>query len=413
MGLYLQCVDADGRGVGMKLLRRSLIALAGVPLTAGPGRARDFGFVWPEWETYAVDKRGPDLAGGLLLYFHGFNGADAYRDPIPGIFIEMAKVAAWDILRINRLPMVDGEVYDGDILTLVAKRIAEARRSGYARIVVAGYSRGGWLALLAATLPDVDAAIGIASGTGSHEPAERERTRDVLAQKLAGARAKRVAAFFFAGDPIEEGLSERRAVAVRRGLLGSGSTFMVVDRPPDLRGHGAGVTGRFVRRYRDCLLRLVLDADRPAGEVQCSRSSGYAAGAEIGFPAPGPALKLPPDANPALAPYLGRWAGDDASGAYLIVETVAVRGKDVVIRTGFSQYPGARHPAPPWMRDYPFQLDEADGGIFCKFPGGADILTAKLKSATELHYELRTLDRGRTDARSFLLRKRSLETPAR
>src|SRR5260370_3909642 len=98
--------------------------------------------------------------------------------------------------------------------------IAKVRRDGYKKIIVAGYSRGGWLALLAATLPDVDAAIGLAPGTGSHEPAERERTRDVLAQKLAGARAKRIATFFFADDPREE-LCERRAVALRRGLHNS------------------------------------------------------------------------------------------------------------------------------------------------------------------------------------------------
>ena len=391
----------------MKLLRRSLIALTGLPFAARVGRAQDFGFVWSEWETSAVEKRGPELAGGLLLYFHGFSGANVHRDPIPPIFVEMAKVAAWDVLRINRLPMVDGEGYDDDILAVTANRITEARRAGYERIVVAGYSRGGWLALLAATLPDVDAAIGIASGTGSHDPAERERTRDVLAQKLAGAWAKRVAAFFFDGDPVEEGLNERRAIAVRRGLLGSGSTFMVLDRPPDLRGHGAGATGRFVRRYRDCLLRLVLDADRAAGEVQCSGSSGYAAGAEIGFPAPAPTLELPPDANPAFAPYLGRWEGDDPYGAYLIVEAVHVQGKYVVLRTGFSEYHGAKHP--PWMRDYPFQLEEADGSIYCK--SGGDILTAKLKSATELHYELRAIDRAKR-VRRFLLHKRSPDTPA-
>ena len=396
----------------MELLRRSLIALAGLPLTAGAGRAQSFGFVWSEWETSAVEKRGPDLAGGLLLYFHGFGRPDAYRDPIPNIFIQMAKVATWDVMRINRLMMADDEVFDDDILALVAMRIAEARRSGYARIVVTGYSRGGWLALLAATLPDVDAVIGIAPGTGSHEPAERERTRDVLAQKLAGVRAKRVAAFFFEGDPVEEGLDERRAVAVRRGLQSSGASFMVVDRPPDLHGHSGGVPGRFVRRYRDCLLRLVLDADKPAGEIQCSRSEGYAAGAEIGFPAPGPALSLPPDANPALAPYLGRWEGDDEYGAYLIVESVEARGTCVVFRTGFSDRPGGRNALPPpWIRDFPFVLDAAAGGMVCEPGGGFVTLTARLKSATELDCDLRAP--GRADARTFLLRKQTLETPPR
>jgi pimeloyl-ACP methyl ester carboxylesterase len=201
----------------MKLLRRTLVVLAGLLLTGSACRAQDFGFVWSEWERSAVERRGPERAEGLLLYFHGFGVQHAYLHPIPPIFTEMAKVAAWDVMRINRLPIADSEAQDDDILGLVAKRIAEGRRNGYKKIIVAGYSRGGWLALLAATLPDVNAAIGLAPGTGSYEQVEMERTRDVLAQKLAGARAKYVAAFFFEGDPGED-LSERRAVAVRHGL---------------------------------------------------------------------------------------------------------------------------------------------------------------------------------------------------
>jgi dienelactone hydrolase len=150
----------------------------------------------------------------------------------------MAKTATWDILRINRLPHIDREAADDDILRFVANRISEARRDGYKKIIVAGYSRGGWLALSAATLPDVDAAIGLAPGTAGINRQALERTRDVLAHKLAGARTKRVAAFFFDGDPRED-VSERRAAAIRRGLEKSGSTFIVVDRPPDLQGHSA------------------------------------------------------------------------------------------------------------------------------------------------------------------------------
>lgn len=126
--------------------------------------------------------------------------------------------------------------------------------------------------VLAATLP-VDAVIGLAPGTGSYTAQSPEKTRDVLARLPAGAKAKRVAAFFFEGDRLEA-VEERRAVAIRRGLQQSDSTFVIVDRPPDLYGHSAGGEGRFVRRYRDCLLKFVLDDDAPPGEVQCSRSSG-------------------------------------------------------------------------------------------------------------------------------------------
>jgi pimeloyl-ACP methyl ester carboxylesterase len=394
----------------MKLLRRTLVVLAGLLLTDSACRAQDFGFVWSEWETSAVEKRGPERADGLLLYFHGFGARHAYLHPIPRIFTQMANVAAWDVLRINRLPIADNEEQDDDILGLVAKRIAEARQNGYKKIIVAGYSRGGWLALLAAVLPDVDAAIGLAPGTGSYEPAELERTRDVLARKLASARAKHVAAFFFGGDPGED-VSERRAVAIRRGLQSSGSTFVVVDRPPDLYGHGAGGTGRFVRRYRDCLLQLVQDANQPAGEVQCSHSSGYAIGSEIGFPASAPVLNLPAGANQAFAPYLGRWEGDDEYGAYLIMESVRVESTHVIFRTGFSPLRGQSAAADPRLGDYPFELDEALGRIVYKLPSGLDGSRATLKSATELEYEAVLSNYGGGKGTRRILLHRRAEAP--
>jgi pimeloyl-ACP methyl ester carboxylesterase len=395
----------------MKLLRRTLVVAAGLLLIDSACRAQDFGFVWSEWETSVVERRGPERAEGLLLYFHGHGAWHSYLDPIPIIFTEMANVAAWDVMRINRLPIADLEEQDADILGLVAKRIAEARRNGYKKIIVAGYSRGGWLALQAATLPDVDAAIGLAPGTGSHEPAERERTRDVLAQKLAGASAKRVAAFFFADDPREE-LSERRAAAVRRGLQSSGSTFVVIDRPPDLHGHGAGGTGRFVRRYRDCLLQLVQNADQSAGEMQCSRSSGYAIGSDIGFPAAAPVLKLPPGSNQPFAPFLGRWEGDDENGAYLIMESVGVGPTHVIFRTGFSPPPGQSAAANPELGDYPFETGEVFERIVYKLPNGLDGARATLKSETELEYEAVLSNYGGgKGTRKIILHKRA-ETPA-
>jgi|SRR3981081_2988267 hypothetical protein len=104
----------------MKLLRRTLVVLAGLLLTGSACRAQDFGFVWFEWERSAVERRGPERAEGLLLYFHGFGVQHAYLHPIPPIFTEMAKVAAWDVMRINRLPIADSEAQDDDILGLVA-----------------------------------------------------------------------------------------------------------------------------------------------------------------------------------------------------------------------------------------------------------------------------------------------------
>jgi hypothetical protein len=53
--------------MGMKLLRRTLVGLAGVLLTDGACRGQDLGNVWSEWETWVVEKRGPERASGLLV----------------------------------------------------------------------------------------------------------------------------------------------------------------------------------------------------------------------------------------------------------------------------------------------------------------------------------------------------------
>ena len=391
----------------MKLLRRTSVVFAGLLLTAGACRGQDLGNVWSEWETWAVEQRGPGRASGLLVYFQDEN-PDAIQGPLPILFTEMARIAQWDILRINRRPSADLESQDDDILRFVAERIARARQDGYREIIVAGFSRGGWLALSAATLPGVDAAIGLAPAMTSFERTELERTRDRLARKLAGAKAKRIAAFFFAGDPHED-VAERRAAAVRRALQQSGSSFMVVDRPPDLQGPSAAAGGRFVRRYRDCLLQFVRNVHEPAGEVQCSRSSGYAIGAEIDFPPSVPALKLPAHADPAFAPYLGRWEGDDESGAYLIMESVEYRwNATVLFRTGYSVGPGGSSLG-NGTTDVPFHLAPAQGLIYSKFAAGDDIGTARLKSPTELDYEVRFRSHGRQHIWRFLLRKRAAQ----
>ncbi|HEX9557820.1 MAG TPA: hypothetical protein VF991_15100 [Reyranella sp.] len=395
----------------MKLLRRTLIALAGLPLTGGAGHAGPFDGVWArpvwtEWELSAATRRGPDTAGGLLLYFHGRGPGQVTGRPIPGIFIEMAKIASWDILRINRASSVDDETGDDQILEVVAHQITEARQAGYERIIAGGGSGGGWLALLAATLPGVDAAIGLAPGTGSYETRELARTRDLLAQKLAGARAKRVAAFFFEGD---WGVSEGRAAVIRQGLQNSGSTFMVVDRPADLPGHAAMGSGRLVRRYRDCLLQFIQNADQPAGEVQCSRPSGYAVGSEIGFPADLPVLQ--PPADPAFAPYLGRWEGDDELGAYLIMQSIAVGPTQVIFRTGYSA--AFNQPPRTWVGDVAFELDEANRRIVCKLPDGLDDYRVALKSATELEFQALLRNVRGASTLSFSLRKQDSPPAAR
>jgi len=388
----------------MKAFRSTLLALVGFLAGSGPCHAQAPSFVWAEWETSNTQKHGPEQAKGLFVYFHA-KSPEALSLPIPSLFSEMARIAQWDILRINRIPFVDEESRDDSILRVVADEVARARQDGYRRIIVGGISRGGWLALLSATVPGVDAVIGLAPGTTTLQRRELERTRDALAQKLTGAKARRIAAFFFDGDPREE-TEERRAVVIRRALQSTPSTFMVVDRPPDLYGHAGAGKGRLARRYRDCLLQFVQGADDPPGEVECSRTTGYAIGAEIGFPSSVGPVDLPPEASPALAAHWGRWEGDDELGRYMILDADYALGRVIRFRIGYSVPPGA--PPASRLTDAYFELDEAKGVLRDMFPFDASLVAIlRPVSATQFDFEY-IFSTGRGDAvfQSLPLHKR-------
>src|SRR5258708_8531945 len=177
----------------MRVIRR-LLLLALLMGRDGPCLAQDVGSVRSDWETSAVEKLGPLEAAGVLLYVH-VEGPDAVQMPVPTIFVAMAKVAKWDVLRINLPGFVDVEARQSEIRSIVADRIAAAREEGYREIIAAGVARGGWMALAASTLPEIDASIALAPTTGSIDRRDQQRTRDLLARMLVKAKARRIAAF--------------------------------------------------------------------------------------------------------------------------------------------------------------------------------------------------------------------------
>jgi predicted esterase len=387
----------------MPSLARLLLALVGFFLVGGTCRAQNLNFVWAEWGTTALEKRGPDVADGLLIYFHGTGIAGADKLPLPGIFVEMAKVATWDILRINRLPLVDYESQDDDILQFVEKQIVRARQDGYTRIILSGSSRGGWLALSGAALDGVDGVIGFAPGTVGLQEALLERQRDELARRLSTSKAKRVAAFFFEGDP-RENVKGGRGPAIQRALQSAGAAYMVVDQPPDLHGHSAAGLGRFTRRYRDCLLQFMIGSEVKPGENQCDQTGGYAVGSDIRFPTRDPTVRFPLYADKAYAPYIGRWEGDDQAGAYTILQATEIGHQHLSMLLGHSPSPFSRTMR-PWIRELRFVLDQS-GGIEFRYPDGSARISVSLIDAEHLEYRV-AIGPAQSVQKSILRRVRS------
>jgi pimeloyl-ACP methyl ester carboxylesterase len=234
-------------------------------------------FVWSTWDAKYSERRGPQSADGLLVYLHGRTPGNLDTLPIPGVFVQMARTARWDILRVNRLPHIDAHWEDDGLLKFLSAEIERARRDGYGRVIIAGHSRGGWLALSAASLSSVDGVIGLAPGTLDFTAESLKESslmwqRDELARRLLAAEAKRIAVFFFDGDPFDQ-IAEGRAAATRRALQATASSFLIVERPPALKGHMAAWERNFSRDYADCLLRF-MRAAVSVGENQCGVPRG-------------------------------------------------------------------------------------------------------------------------------------------
>ena len=365
-------------------------------------RAHDF--IWSQWETTAVRQKGSEAAEGLLVYLHG-DGSDAADGlPIVPFFVEVARAANWDILRINRLPFVDTDTADAGILAVVEAKVEEARRAGYRRVVLGGHSRGAWFALSGASLANVDGVVGLAPASSLYGNESPDRTAAILAARLSQARAPRIAAFFFDGDPSEDTL-ERRAHMVQRALEPSGSSFLIVDRPPDLSGHGAAGYGRFTRRYRDCVVEFLRVPALPMGAAACtSTKNGYAHGADIGFPAALPPVRHLQGADGSLDAYIGRWQGDDRAGGYVIMQAIEVGPDHVLFQFGQSPYVGS--PGRASVREFSFRKDKASDGLKYTDDGNRIAVTARLLPAGLLQLELRAaVPRPGQTSRQFVLKK--------
>lgn len=358
--------------------------------------------VWSEWVGSPFEIYGPGVANGLLVYLHEEGMED---QPVALIFAAMARIAQWDVLRINRRSPVDHEGNDARILDFISSRVAHQRREGYDHVIVGGIARGGWLALSAAAVAGVDAVISLAPKTTVLDAEEQEAARADLCRRLAAAKARRIAAFFFD--------EAHNATMVRDVLRQTDSRFMIVDRA-ELRDESAARSGRFTRRYRDCLVQFAESYAASGGEVECPPPTGYAVASELGFPAIDPArAKLPAYADPAFGAFWGRWGGDDENGVYVVLETVGITPDGIILRIGRSSGPGERYWRGEMPRNFEFQLDGSRRRVYYRFRNGDELLVVEVKSERELEYQVRRTVQGRFHASAVRLSRHAADAPAR
>lgn len=224
---------------------------------------------------YGAPLKGPAAANGAVIWSHGmcsYCGVEQSKSPMPA-FAALFRDAGWDVYRLNR-PNQSEEPRTG--AAALAERATALKKEGYARVVLAGQSGGGWISLMAAgQSPDIDAAIAVApawygTSAGSMSPYFAMNS-SVLLDHLAEIRRVHVVIGFFQNDPYDP---PGRAAAAERILAGNGVPHLVIDHPDGLSGHGAGHSGAFAQRYGKCLLAFA--ADEPVLPAGCGTRSSAA-----------------------------------------------------------------------------------------------------------------------------------------
>jgi dienelactone hydrolase len=329
-----------------------VLAAAFAALSCRPAPVQAMDAYWTEPAYAAYPARGPGEALGLVIWNHGVDGQlpQFQGPPIPAM--EGLAARGWDVIKLNRNPVWEntwsnaGERH----VARVAEEVAAARRQGYRRIVVAGQSYGGAIALAAAGAIDgLWAVIATAPGTGQEMRRDRavgDKWSLAIAQQtyeqLRDAGTTRLVVAFPADDEFI-GISRG---AEARAILGEKSLpFVIVDETAPLKGHHAAFGDAF-NPSANCIGYFLDPSSTVAnGEFRCGHDE---------FAAVRDAIRI---AKPtALAGAGARWFGyftrsgqeiiltmpRDGSGAVPLVEYAWGKGVLGTFRPGAITLPAER-----------------------------------------------------------------------
>jgi pimeloyl-ACP methyl ester carboxylesterase len=231
------------------LLLLALCLTAAAPLPDAP----------PLHPSPAFSPAGPEEARGVLVWLHG--GYDSDTEPLPPVQAWVIRLArrGYDIWRFDRTPGQDPLVPGGEALL---RGVAALRRGGYRRVIVAGQSRGAFIALAALAHPElVDALAAISPAAHGTRPERRAQAMSDFRDRLDAARGPmRFALVQLDDDPFDPD-ADGRAVAARAAAARAGFSLLLIDRPPAPRGHMGSYDPEFDAIFGKCLARFLDGAD--------------------------------------------------------------------------------------------------------------------------------------------------------
>ncbi len=254
---------------------RAAAALALMLLSSSvPAAAMDAYWTAPAYEKFPL--KGPETALGLVIWNHGLDGTRSQYQFAPPLLLQGLAARGWDVIKLNRNPSWENSWSNAGKRHVARnlEEVAAARQKGYRRIIVAGQSYGGAIALaVAGEAADLWAVIAAAPGTGQSQRADgiiTDRWSHAIAaqtyDQLRQATKTRLVAIFPKDD---EFIGIPRGAEARAILAGKAAPFLLVDETAPLNGHGAAYAAAF-NPYASCIAYFLDPAAEPAsGEFRC------------------------------------------------------------------------------------------------------------------------------------------------
>jgi pimeloyl-ACP methyl ester carboxylesterase len=219
--------------------------------------------------------RGAADSKGIVIWNHGVNGTKTQYQYPPPLLISGLAARGWDVVQLERNPTYENTWTNAGLkhVDRLIEEAAKARKDGYPRIILAGQSYGGAIALQAADTVPVYAVIAMAPGTGTTArwfgavitEADSPTIEKHTYEQVEGLKTQRAVFVLPSEDEFAPGID--RAPHVRELMDAKSVPYLLFDH--EVRGHGAGYSRAFFP-YAGCALWLLDPDTSPApGRHRC------------------------------------------------------------------------------------------------------------------------------------------------
>jgi len=279
---------------------------------------------WVERAFCDMPWHGPSRAGGIVVWNHGIHGTvGQYVAPVPPV-LRLLQARGWDVVKIarNNLGETSGDKSLYRAVERTLEEISARRREGYARVVLAGQSFGGYITLDAAeSSKDLHGVVAMApgvraiGGAGSLDAAVTERTIGRLA-------ADRLVLVFPRNDTLFG--SQDRGPGASKVLARRKNSFLLLDEKYDIIDHGGGTTGKFAVMYGLCIVQYLAGPDIGAGPVSCPENAAERQALVRELLPKRPSSTPQDDLKPVAGPWYGHLEPGGEVVSFAMVDVVGI-----------------------------------------------------------------------------------------